>query len=81
MKIFLSFIIGFVAAAFLSGAFCNVLLTMYEHRRNDLDRQDYDPRERALKIRRLIFQYSLGAGLAFAIIFFVFRFLPPPSSN
>jgi hypothetical protein len=62
-------LLGFAAASILGAMFCNVLLTMYEHAKADLGNPD------AAQTRRLIFRWSLGAGMAFGLIYMVTRHL------
>ena len=77
MKHFWIAVLEFFAASAFGAVFCNVLLTLYEQRKGDiLDNQDGE-QVRALKTQRLIFRWSLGAGIIIGLLTLVLRLLPP----
>jgi hypothetical protein len=75
MTSFWGFVIGFLASFTLGALFCNVLLTVYEKRRSDMNNQG-DSELRELQTQRLIFRWSIGAGIVIGVLTMLLRFLP-----
>jgi hypothetical protein len=75
MTSFWGLLIGFLAVSALGALFCNVLLTVYEQRKDDMD-IDGDPQVRAVQTQRLIFRWSLGAGIVIGVLTTILRLLP-----
>jgi hypothetical protein len=75
MTSFWGFVIGFLASSALGALFCNVLLTVYEKRKGDMDHQG-DPELRELQTQRLIFRSSIGVGVAIGVVATILKILP-----
>ena len=74
MTSFWGFVVGFLASSALGALFCNVLLTVYEKRRGDMDNQ-VDPELHEFQTQRLIFRWSIGVGTVIGVLTMILKFL------